>query len=145
MFSWVFFGIWKMIMSVPLWDYRIVSYRIVSQRSYRIVSYLSCRTKSCHITNYRFVSYRIVSYRIVLYRITSYHIYFLWSFVNHVRSIVGLIMRMPCFDNVKGNEMYDDRQFFIVEAQGFPLNEDSEIPGEGHEDATMHMLNGNGN
>ena len=54
-------------------------------------------------------------------------------------------MRMPCFDNVKGNEMYDDRQFFIVEAQGFPLNEDSEIPGEEHEDATMHMLNGNGN
>ena len=54
-------------------------------------------------------------------------------------------MRMPCFDNVKGNEMYDDRQFFIVEAQGFPLNEDSENPGEGHEDATMHMLNGNGN
>ncbi|KAL4218728.1 hypothetical protein ACF0H5_021316 [Mactra antiquata] len=39
-------------------------------------------------------------------------------------ALTGLILRLPCFDNVHGNRMFDDREFFIVEGQGFPENED---------------------
>ena len=39
----------------------------------------------------------------------------------------GLLLKLSCWDNVYGDDMFDDRQFFEVEAQGFPsngLNED---------------------
>lgn len=50
---------------------------------------------------------------------------------------------MPCFDNVEGNRMFDDREFFIVDPQGFPVNEEGETVAEpGDNDVTMQMLNG---
>ena len=34
----------------------------------------------------------------------------------------GLLLKLSCWDNVYGDDMFDDRQFFEVEAQGFPSN-----------------------
>lgn len=56
-------------------------------------------------------------------------------------AITGLLLRLPCFDNVEGNRMFDDREFFIVEAQGFPYNETDEANIEDGNDTKMRMLN----
>ena len=47
---------------------------------------------------------------------------------------------MPCFDNVAGNQMYDDREFFIVEGQGFPSNEEGYEANEDGNDTKLRML-----
>ena len=45
------------------------------------------------------------------------------TYINTNRlSTSGLLLRLPCLDNVYGDDMFDDRQFFEVEAQGFPSN-----------------------
>ncbi|XP_052788239.1 ammonium transporter Rh type A-like [Mya arenaria] len=53
-------------------------------------------------------------------------------------ALTGLLLRMPCFDNVDGKQMFDDREFFIVEGQGFPSNEEEAIE-EGN-DTKLRML-----
>lgn len=55
-------------------------------------------------------------------------------------AITGLLLRLPCLDNVSGNQMYDDREFFIVEGQGFPHNESADDNVEDGNDTKLRML-----
>jgi len=61
-------------------------------------------------------------------------------------ALTGLLMRLPCLDNVSGDKMFDDRQFFIVEGQGYPENEDelddviAETNGRGKSEETRRMM-----
>lgn len=56
-------------------------------------------------------------------------------------ALTGLLLRLPCWDNVGGDDMFDDRQFYEVEAQGFPSNEAViEDPNETENDVKLRML-----
>lgn len=55
-------------------------------------------------------------------------------------ALTGLILRLPCLDNVTGNRMFDDREFFIVEGQGFPVNEGPDDVGHDDNDTKLAML-----
>lgn len=54
-------------------------------------------------------------------------------------ALTGLIIRMPCFDNVDGDRMFDDKEFFIVEGQGFPSKETDDDLEDGN-DTKMRMI-----
>lgn len=56
-------------------------------------------------------------------------------------ALTGLLLKLSCWDNVYGDDMYDDRQFFEVEAQGFPSNEAFiEDQNETENDIKLRML-----
>lgn len=59
-------------------------------------------------------------------------------------ALTGLLLRLPCWDNPAGDDMFDDRQFFEVEAQGFPSNEAFiEDGNETENDVKLRMLSNN--
>lgn len=35
-------------------------------------------------------------------------------------ALTGLLLRMPCLDNVPSKRMFDDDEFFVVEGEGYP-------------------------
>ncbi|KAH3796917.1 ammonium transporter Rh type A-like isoform X2 [Dreissena polymorpha] len=51
-------------------------------------------------------------------------------------AITGLLLRLNCCDNVQGGRMFDDREFFIVEGQGYP-----DVEGHDH-DVTLRERHG---
>lgn len=53
-------------------------------------------------------------------------------------ALTGCLLRLPCFDNVYGSRMFDDREFFIVEGQGYPCNDEEDHMSDG--DPKMRML-----
>lgn len=57
-------------------------------------------------------------------------------------ALTGLLLKMNCWDNITGDDMFDDRQFFEVEIQGFPSNGTMfEDPNETENDVKLRMLN----
>lgn len=59
-------------------------------------------------------------------------------------ALTGLLLKLPCWDNTVGDDMFDDRQFFHVEAQGFPRNDVAiEDGNETDNDVKLRMINEN--